>query len=686
MTLSVSALNAVLNAILWFAHAMIALVAQRVYVAAARLQLAKSGETHGTDSNETNFLHWLQKKISDAIRPSSMASQKTAGWAIVIMLVMFALLPAELILESGLDVRADCDVVSRQSNRGVCASPWRSVSMVRASATALLVNNFQWLNEEWDFIREGSSTLFWGDEVHSSSRSKVIQDPNIKVRFLGRHCTTSISRCTDCGTLTARHSNGVFDGIITRSSLLDAANATRECHGDMVGQGILTPSHIFCEDTLQTPVWKNFDSTTRFSTIGLESILQGISENDVRKVGQMVIQLNSSSTRVYKISCDTDGLASKDLAKSVMFMRTAQIEIHPTWNISNSSIEALRPFTTSDVLKSLFALKASDQVTNCTGKIEVYRECGIFQWRQASYVCFLYCLMLIAWLLMSLFSSKYRDIAVPHDSITWRKYAYEGLILFHDQQDESSAGHEKSENNEVEDGQEQDEQRHNSNNDNDPILKKPTEQMPDLTEKAMRPKQLKFDLETIDIAVDDSEEIVPAPPSRTSSPPARVSVISTDKYGGFIARRLSTMVSAYNMITPKKAKSPPPVRPPPLLKMKAQSSNSRISTGHTPQSDPGTLMATKHTPASLSGLRRQGLMSPKSRDKAMSVDRGMSMAASKAPWMFRKDESVDVDPRISGGMQDMKNNRQRTVKLDCRGGEVSSKVLLVQPTDSNDQN
>ncbi len=146
--------------------------------------------------------------------------------------------------------------------------------------------------------------------------------------------------------------------------------------GDLTYDGAMGLAFFFWEgNTTEREGLRKF-----ISIMGIETVL---SKEEVARVllGKMESWLlfpPPSRTRLYEISCETDGLLPKDLTRAVPLYRITQMEQPGVKRVNvNSAFSRLMPLTSSDIVKAGFSLKAEDGSATCTGKIDRYTECGI---------------------------------------------------------------------------------------------------------------------------------------------------------------------------------------------------------------------------------------------------------------------------------------------------------------------
>lgn len=195
--------------------------------------------------------------------------------------------------------------------------------------------------------------------------------------------------------------------------------------GDVTFDGAMGLAFTFWNGTQE---YASADATAKWmiNIYGMETVLSRTEIDKVRlgSYKPWVLKAEKSRTRLYKITCDTDGVLPKDLAMATSLYRTAQMDqlgIKRT-NVSYR-IERLAPLTSSDLYKSLYAMKAEDEMDNCQGTIDFYRACGgVEHWKMAPFILLSTALTLM-WVIAGIFLRNI-SFQVPHSAATWRRAAF----------------------------------------------------------------------------------------------------------------------------------------------------------------------------------------------------------------------------------------------------------------------
>eukprot|EP00171_Calliarthron_tuberculosum_P021191 IDg21191t1 len=136
-----------------------------------------------------------------------------------------------------------------------------------------------------------------------------------------------------------------------------------------------------------------------------------------------------TSARLYSISCDTDGVTSKDLARAVSLYRSMQMEKAGVRREGvNGRIKLVAALNGSDVTKALYALKSADWSDTCSGPVDLYSKCGHFT---PAYVVPFFAVAVALGVLWIAVSCALRRVEakVPHDAQSWREQAHKLMLL-----------------------------------------------------------------------------------------------------------------------------------------------------------------------------------------------------------------------------------------------------------------
>lgn len=428
--ISVGVLNAALNAGLWLVHWVVTLVVERVYVAHSRYQLHRRGRTHATNSDEVHLSHWVRDvwKRRRGRRPSTT---KSAWWLFALVMLLALLLPAELVFETGLGERVDCQVRVFERGNGVCATPWDGHSDVGIAASALLVQRFAWVQQIWNVVFEGSSKDMIASESRSESTTGLPYRP-----VLGRNCKVRATNgCgkKDCGEMIIDKDGGAFDTIVSHATFpgFPQQNTSDEkalyVRGDITYDGVFGLGFFFWERKIAKEARNQPNGTFRIAASGIETVLSEADIDrilDVKQTSPWNLNVVPSLTRLYDLTCDTSGLKSRDLTRAVSLYRTMQMEQPGVKRMGmDFNIDQLSPISSSDVLKALFALKAEDGGDVCAQKLEEYSTCGEFDFSRSAPFIAIAAVLLVLWLLSIFWTWSLPKLYVPHDATSWREFS-----------------------------------------------------------------------------------------------------------------------------------------------------------------------------------------------------------------------------------------------------------------------
>ncbi len=305
---------------------------------------------------------------------------------------------------------------------GICASTWKGQGNVFVSSTSLLTAYANWIDENWEVVLEGSRKKPRVNEVRKRSALKAGR------RVVLASCDVRTSQCSsaaECGNLTIWKSGGTY-GTIVRSSSLYNATGGKFCFGDVTFDGSLGFAFMFWEERNQ----RHFGLRKPLSVMGIETVL---SEKESLRVASgrntsWLLSIVPSRTRLYEIQCDSDGMTAKDLAHAIGIYRTMQMgqpgvrRDDVMYNISR--VNAL---SSSDVLKSAFALKSEDGSDTCTGEIDLYVPCGDFQVLRLLPFVISATLLGLGWIIVKFLFPEGED-TVPVDASAWRLIAHNQAI------------------------------------------------------------------------------------------------------------------------------------------------------------------------------------------------------------------------------------------------------------------
>ncbi len=256
------------------------------------------------------------------------------------------MLPTELVFETGIYERKDCAPVSKMSS-GICASPWKGHGNVFVSSTSLLRARAKWVDEKWETVLEGSQKSPMVAEVRKFSALKPGR------RAVLTTCNVTTTTCTSpavCGNLTIWKSSGAYSTIVTSSSLLSAEHRPYAL-GDVTYDGSLCMAFMFWEGRSR----KKNGERKSLAVSGIETVL------DPKETFRISLEnpkpwdlvTTPSRTRMYDISCETDGITEKDLVHGLSIYRTMQMEQPGVKRIDvNCDLSSVPPLTANDVLRS----------------------------------------------------------------------------------------------------------------------------------------------------------------------------------------------------------------------------------------------------------------------------------------------------------------------------------------------
>lgn len=443
---SLQLLNAFLNFMLWTSNGIISRFLESIYVSVAKLQVKFTGKTRATDSSETNVFQWVPGRTGACAANAYQNRTRTATWVFALLLFSLSFIPAEVLVESGIDKRDDCGPTVVEQ-KGVCASPWKGHSDTGIACSALLVDSYTWADQDWDVVYEGSSPSMFSREVHVARKVANLPESATGSRIpLASGCSVQVSGCGECGTLTVERDQGAFDTIITNASLareafsMDEDDIAKRCphtvdisrkfapyRGDLTYDFNTGLAFFFWAQPCKNIPSDRSHTWYKLHARGVEALL---SEEEISRVLKgseepWEIVLSEERTRVYDVSCESPGLGWKDLMKAISIYRTIQMERPGLQRTEGTGLQQrVPPMTSSDVLKALFALKAEDvRSKQCIRQVPVYQQCGAFEWPKALPFLLLTVLTMLMALSLQVFSIASASLPVPHNSESWRRVA-----------------------------------------------------------------------------------------------------------------------------------------------------------------------------------------------------------------------------------------------------------------------
>ncbi|KAK1865770.1 hypothetical protein I4F81_008293 [Pyropia yezoensis] len=515
-SMGMGTLNALLNCAMMLTYAAAALAIERAYVYAATLHLAAHGVTGATNSAEVHVSHWVTRAFARVWRrrrpPEGVAGggscgdstsgrvgggeeggdvcQRTAAacsdeqgvtaaaaaaataptavvaadggahrravrplWSVALLLLLLALLPAELFSETGIgeEPRGTTSAVVRPN--GVCASPWTGHSAVGVAAAALLAQRLNWLDPVWTAVPVGASKAMliterfaWppgprrlpggGDGAWASDGATVAAD-----------CTVVVGACTGadgCGNLLIHRTDGPFHTVVEAASGAGVTNGTfpaatdapsRYAAGDLTYDGATGVAFFFWEEP--PPPDEAAAATAaggasaggtarRVYVAGVEVVLNA---SEMARVlhpdpAPWVLDADPARARTYAVALSTNGLRAADVVMAASIYRTSQMEQPGVRRVGvDGQIERLPPLTPSDVLKAVYALKAEDGRSTCAGTVGVYVPRGTV--RLVTLLPFAVALVVVGgvWVGLAAATRGLADLHVPHDADSWRSFA-----------------------------------------------------------------------------------------------------------------------------------------------------------------------------------------------------------------------------------------------------------------------
>lgn len=404
-------------------HSVLSILVEGIYFRLSSRQLRDEGQTTATDIADVHLSTWIVKGNDHLER------RHLKWWSLILMLLLTTLLPSEILLESGIYERKDCTPKSIKS-AGVCASPWKGQANVFISSASLLTAYSNWIEPgKWQVVLEGSR-----------KKPRISEVRNIHAKKEGRRivlasCDIRATRCdsnTQCGNLIAADSKGTYGVVVTSSSLHNVTGGPY-FYGDVQYDRSGGFAFMFWPSKFQQQKLDNSSSRKRITVLGIET---AVSERDsllLSRIGNASIPLSiaPSQTFLYDIHCDTDGLRAEDLAHSIGIYRTMQAEQCVSNQCINYNSSINGHLSSSDILKSAYALKSADASDTCSGDIDVYRECGDFETIRIAPFCIGAAILGIIWITVKLMY-EFEEGKVPVDAKGWRRIAHnQALALRH---------------------------------------------------------------------------------------------------------------------------------------------------------------------------------------------------------------------------------------------------------------
>lgn len=323
-------------------------------------------------------------------------------------------------------------------SRGVCASPSKQPPLHGAYAIASLTEQFDWVDKTWDMVLEGQSSRPNRQQSNVFSQLKKRK----RYSFLVRDCKVSHNIClstnSSCGTLTFKPGNY----SIQVQNWTDTPNAASR-YGKLYHYPPVDAAYLFWDTNTSTNTRHAKFNQTRIYVHGIETMLtkkeatqvysssQG-SSTSLRNLYHMKTKLLTAvpnRTRIYHISCLTDGIRASDLAMAISIYRSATLDAVAQsvqdWMWS-PSLNLAPPLTSSDVAKAIYAFKSANHDERCQGSVAIYTSCGFFE---KEYLLPFFCLVvaiILGWVVI--FASLPRaDARVPVDASSWRQQAQRGI-------------------------------------------------------------------------------------------------------------------------------------------------------------------------------------------------------------------------------------------------------------------
>lgn len=397
-------------------HASILRLMEKVYARLTSRQLRHRGRTEATDSSEILAMNW----ILNTGNYDYQSRKRFVWWVLLLTLMVVALLPAELVSETGISQVDNCTAKPINST-GMCASPWRGRGNMFVSAMSLLASRAKWNDDDWHTLLEGSQKSPVSNEVRTSKALKPGR------RVVVTNCSVHVAPCktpATCGTMSISRSNGPYSSVVTSSSLM--RNKTKLFSlGDLTFDGSNAVAFIFWEKpTKRTPPPRR-----SISFSGVEAILSPSETKRVLREESRPwdLAVDPRRSRLYVITCVTDGLLAEDLTRGVALYRGMDLE-QPGVERSDvqSNISRLAPITVNDVVRAAYALKSEDAQDACVGEIDMYEKCGSFEIGKSKYFAGIGLVIVLMWLALHLFVEEDR---IPFCTESWRELAHKQAAM-----------------------------------------------------------------------------------------------------------------------------------------------------------------------------------------------------------------------------------------------------------------
>jgi len=304
---------------------------------------------------------------------------------------LVALIPAELLLETGLEARRDCTPSPTTVVNGVCAAPWNNEADVTVSTAAVLTARLNWVDAAWAAVPEGASKRMNPAEVRSSAAVAGGR------RALAADCRLTATPCAavagGCGAVVVQNTGGPSGWVAVRSSLMPNETG-RAGGGTAFGNLVLSSTFLFWD---VPPAGARQSAAAdggryRIAAGGVEFVLGATDTRRLlaayrsRSTAPLTLPVTPAANgRAYALDCATDGLTGRDLAHALSLFRGMQLGSPGVLTFTpHEETQALPPPLTVDgALRAVFALKADDLRSTCGGEVPVYTECGAMDWGKA---------------------------------------------------------------------------------------------------------------------------------------------------------------------------------------------------------------------------------------------------------------------------------------------------------------
>lgn len=395
------------------------LIATDIYSLASSFELKRTGKTYSTDSSDVSPEEWVLGKKFRRWRVLSW-------WVVLILLAMALLIPIELLLEAGIDESNKCKPKTVKIPTGVCALPVNArASDPEIYSQMSLVQNIPWQDKEWTAVPVGASKQPKAEEVRVL---KSMQSTNR--RFVVKDCKVLLRNCDrSCGSVkvTAR-GGGMFKTVVTDWTHRPVDAESNWERGDLTFDTKVATVFIFKEfGTAPVASRRGASSNrTKIRVVGVEKILSEQEKSRERYLNPAEpypVRIAGTESRKYLISCETDGLRPRDLARAVSLYRTATLEKPGVFRDEvKGKMANLKPLDATDVAKAAYALTTERWANTCEGDVEVYRSCGTVN------VWFLLPFGIVSVLIFAVWvfvrcSIRTVPEHVPHDAHGWRERA-----------------------------------------------------------------------------------------------------------------------------------------------------------------------------------------------------------------------------------------------------------------------